>query len=84
VHRIGRTGRAGANGSAIAFCDAEEKEYLRDIQRLIGLKIPEMENLMYPLLDNTVAKAAPKAQRAPRSSGSRNGYGRNNNYGRYN
>jgi ATP-dependent RNA helicase RhlE len=84
VHRIGRTGRAGANGSAIAFCDAEEKEYLRDIQRLIGLKIPEMENPMYPLLDNTVAKAAPKAQRAPRSSGNRNGYGRNNSNGRYN
>jgi ATP-dependent RNA helicase RhlE len=84
VHRIGRTGRAGANGSAIAFCDSEEKEYLRDIQRLIGLKIPEMENLMYPLLDNTVAKAAPKAQRAPRSSGNRNGYGRNNSNGRYN
>lgn len=84
VHRIGRTGRAGANGSAIAFCDAEEKEYLRDIQRLIGLKIPEMENLMYPLMDNTISKPAPKAQRAPRSSGNRNGYGRNNNYGRYN
>ena len=84
VHRIGRTGRAGANGSAIAFCDAEEKEYLRDIQRLIGLKIPETENLMYPLLDNTVVKAAPKAQRAQRSSGNRNGYGRSNSNGRYN
>ena len=36
VHRIGRTGRAGASGIAIAFCDAEEKEYLRDIQKLIG------------------------------------------------
>lgn len=35
VHRIGRTGRAGAGGLAISFCDAEEKAYLRDIQKLI-------------------------------------------------
>mgnify|MGYP004702009031 FL=1 len=35
VHRIGRTGRAGAGGMAISFCDAEEKGYLRDIQKLI-------------------------------------------------
>lgn len=35
VHRIGRTGRAGANGIALSFCDREEKEFLRDIQKLI-------------------------------------------------
>ena len=40
VHRIGRTGRAGANGTAISFCDAEEKEFLRDIHRLINKTIP--------------------------------------------
>ncbi len=34
VHRIGRTGRAGATGSAIAFCDPAEKDYLRQIERL--------------------------------------------------
>jgi ATP-dependent RNA helicase RhlE len=34
VHRIGRTARAGAAGVAIAFCAADEREYLRDIQRL--------------------------------------------------
>ena len=34
VHRIGRTARAGADGTAISFCDAEEKAYLRDIERL--------------------------------------------------
>jgi ATP-dependent RNA helicase RhlE len=34
VHRIGRTARAGAEGIAISFCDAEEREYLRDIERL--------------------------------------------------
>ncbi|HVH40688.1 MAG TPA: DEAD/DEAH box helicase, partial [Labilithrix sp.] len=33
VHRIGRTGRAGASGRAIAFCDSEERPLLRDIDR---------------------------------------------------
>jgi ATP-dependent RNA helicase RhlE len=40
VHRIGRTGRAGASGVAISFCDNSEKEFLRDIQRLIQKTIP--------------------------------------------
>jgi ATP-dependent RNA helicase RhlE len=40
VHRIGRTGRAGANGIAFSFCDHEEKEFLRDIQKLIRRTIP--------------------------------------------
>ena len=43
VHRIGRTGRAGANGTALSFCDAEEKAYLKDIEKLIGKKIPLIE-----------------------------------------
>jgi ATP-dependent RNA helicase RhlE len=40
VHRIGRTARAGAEGIAISFCDAEEKAFLRDIERLIRMAIP--------------------------------------------
>lgn len=40
VHRIGRTARAGASGIAISFCDAEERNYLRAIQRLIKMDIP--------------------------------------------
>jgi ATP-dependent RNA helicase RhlE len=40
VHRIGRTARAGASGFAWSFCDTEEREYLRDIERLIRLHIP--------------------------------------------
>jgi ATP-dependent RNA helicase RhlE len=39
VHRIGRTGRAGASGTAVSFVDAEEREYLRDIERLTKHKI---------------------------------------------
>jgi ATP-dependent RNA helicase RhlE len=40
VHRIGRTARAGASGMAIAFCDEEEIAYLRDIEQLIGQRLP--------------------------------------------
>lgn len=40
VHRIGRTGRAGASGIAISLVSADEKAYLRDIEKLIGLRIP--------------------------------------------
>ena len=40
VHRIGRTARAGAEGSAISFCDAEERSFIRDIEKLIGQSIP--------------------------------------------
>lgn len=40
VHRIGRTGRAGASGVAISFCDWSEKTFLNDIQKLIKKTIP--------------------------------------------
>ncbi|WP_439557385.1 DEAD/DEAH box helicase [Dyadobacter sp.] len=44
VHRIGRTGRAGAKGIAISFCDKEEKLFLRDIHKLIAKNIPVENN----------------------------------------
>jgi ATP-dependent RNA helicase RhlE len=44
VHRIGRTGRAGASGRAISFCDQDERAYVRDIQKLIGIQIPVLKN----------------------------------------
>ena len=72
VHRIGRTGRAGASGIAIAFCDAEEKEYLRDIQKLIGKTIPVEENVNYPLMNHNVVKAPGRPQRPQRNTGPRN------------
>jgi ATP-dependent RNA helicase RhlE len=49
VHRIGRTGRAGANGTAISFCDSEEKPFLKDIEKLIGKKIPVIDDHVFPL-----------------------------------
>jgi ATP-dependent RNA helicase RhlE len=51
VHRIGRTGRAGAKGTAISFCDAEEKEYLKDIEKLITKKIQVIDDHPFPLID---------------------------------
>ena len=51
VHRIGRTGRAGAKGTAISFCDAEEKAYLRDVEKLIAKKIPDVGHHPYPLTE---------------------------------
>ncbi len=45
VHRIGRTGRAGARGTAIAFCDRDERNLLRDIERLTGKRVPVVEDL---------------------------------------
>ncbi len=47
VHRIGRTGRAGASGIAISFCDYEEKISLSDIQKLIGKKISIVKDHPY-------------------------------------
>ena len=47
VHRIGRTGRAGAIGTAISFCDYEEKISLSDIQKLIGKKVPIIKGHPY-------------------------------------
>src|SRR5680860_561750 len=49
VHRIGRTARAGASGSALSFMAAEESKGLRDIERLIGTTIPceDVEDFAY-------------------------------------
>jgi ATP-dependent RNA helicase RhlE len=49
VHRIGRTGRAGASGIALTFCDEEEKDFLKDIQKLIAKNIPVEEEHPYPM-----------------------------------
>jgi ATP-dependent RNA helicase RhlE len=40
VHRIGRTGRAGQSGTAVSFCDHEERPRLAAIERLIRMRIP--------------------------------------------
>jgi len=69
VHRIGRTGRAGAKGTAISFCDAGEKEYLREIEKLISKKIPVIEDHAYPLMDHNAAKPSSKQSQTKRNTG---------------
>ena len=41
VHRIGRTGRAGASGEAISLVCSEETEYLKEIEKLLGTKLAD-------------------------------------------
>ena len=71
VHRIGRTGRAGNTGIAISFCDAEERDELKDIQKLIGKNIPVVAEHPYPLsIDLSSAPIkAPKKSMPKRSRG---------------
>lgn len=43
VHRIGRTGRAGASGIALSFCSREERMFLKDIEKLINKSVPVIQ-----------------------------------------
>ncbi|MBS1621512.1 MAG: DEAD/DEAH box helicase [Bacteroidetes bacterium] len=80
VHRIGRTGRAGANGTAISFCDWSEKIFLKDIQKLIRKDIPaikghpfDITSMHTPVHSATVGRGS--------TSGTRS-VGRNKRYGK--
>ncbi|MDP5172121.1 MAG: DEAD/DEAH box helicase [Bacteroidia bacterium] len=68
VHRIGRTGRAKESGVALSFCDAEERAYLRDIQKLIGQMVPVVTE--HPWVDDSPELPPAKKtqpQRPPRN-----------------
>ena len=78
VHRIGRTGRAGATGTSFSFCDAVEKAYLRDIEKLIRKKIPVVYDHPYPLQDHKPAMAASPDRN--RNQARNNGVKRHSNY----
>ncbi|MBC3538248.1 DEAD/DEAH box helicase [Rufibacter sediminis] len=81
VHRIGRTGRAGAEGMALSFCDDTELPYLRDIEKLTKQTIPVEEDqpfhVEYSKLPLAGGKATDKA--AKKSNGA--GGGNNGNRG---
>ncbi len=49
VHRIGRTGRAGETGVSYSFCSADEKNYIKEIQKLIQKELFTEEDHPYPL-----------------------------------
>ena len=64
VHRIGRTGRAGSSGISLSFCDEEEKEYLRDIHKLIKKTIPVVEDQPYHMTHVGSPQPARQEQRS--------------------
>ena len=69
VHRIGRTGRAGAEGIAISFCSGgDDRTYLRDIERLIRNRIPELEGFAAPAR-GAAPEPRPQRDERPRSHG---------------
>ena len=83
VHRIGRTGRAGHGGTAVSFCDFGEQQYLKDIEKLIGRKVPVAQNNPWPMevfeapkdakgrpvnADDAEARAAAKERRRARDA----------------
>ena len=95
IHRIGRTGRASASGAAISFCDAEERPYLKDIEKLIRQEITRMpEHEFSDGAGENTAIAEPASQperprngqrqdnRNRQQSANRQGGGRNGNRSR--
>jgi ATP-dependent RNA helicase RhlE len=84
VHRIGRTGRAGQNGTSFSFCMEEEIPYLRDIQKLIRKSIPVTEAAPWtyqtPSLEPKVHANAHRESAKPKPQGNvarKSYYGRN-------
>jgi ATP-dependent RNA helicase RhlE len=84
VHRIGRTARAGASGIAYSFCDTEERAFLRDIERLIKLHVPVIEDHPFPSTLPTPQptdfnrRGGPRAQAPRPQNGERQGQGQGN------
>lgn len=70
VHRIGRTGRAGADGMAISFCDREERAYLRDIVKLTKQQIPVVDN--HPFVSHAAESAPAEGETKAKARPSRN------------
>lgn len=78
VHRIGRTGRAKASGNAIAFCDKDERPYLKSIEKLIDQRLPVVKHEFNEVVaeegDSNSAKPQKKSYKpnSRRNSNSRN------------
>ena len=80
VHRIGRTGRAGAKGEAISLVCIDEKQYLKDIEKLVNLRIPSKIKQGFEPDPNAVPEPAKQKNRSNfnrnkgRSNRNRNNY----------
>ena len=72
VHRIGRTGRAGANGEAISLVSSDESGLLRDIERVLRRSIPTLPTPVFKIVES----AAPPARenRQPQGQGRHAGH----------
>lgn len=93
VHRIGRTGRAGAEGIAISFCDINEVDFLKGIERITKQRIPVVDEHPYPALIKVATEPADgrrrgagggggrKPQSRGRSGGGHGGGGRGGDHG---
>lgn len=77
VHRIGRTGRAQASGTAISFCDGEERAYLKDIQKLIKQQLPIIDGHPWPDDGSIPEPAEPQQRGRGRGGRGRDGGPRN-------
>jgi ATP-dependent RNA helicase RhlE len=78
VHRIGRTGRAGANGEAVSLVSPDEADYLRGIERLLKKTIPVVQTPAFKVVEPQVQPQARAAQ-APRPQ---QGHGQRRDAGR--
>ena len=77
VHRIGRTGRAGAKGEALTFCDSAERDQLKDIRKISKTAISVVDG--HPFVSTapaTVAAPAPKSNGNKRFTFRRSGFNR--------
>ncbi len=82
VHRIGRTGRAGARGEAISLVSADETTYLRDIEKLVGEKIPVEIVEGFEPDPNASTTPIKQGQRGGRNNRQKNSNSRSSNSGR--
>ncbi len=78
VHRIGRTGRADASGIAISFCMAEERPYLRDIEKLIKQEVPRLGE--HPFMEDAQEEES-ETKRRPQKPRNNNSLRNNNRSG---
>ena len=81
VHRIGRTGRAGAKGEAISLVCIDEKTYLRDIEKLVGIRIPSEAKPGFEPDPNIKPEPVKKKGNSRRPQGNHNRSGNSNRSG---
>ena len=67
VHRIGRTGRAGAGGEAVSLVSSDESGLLRDIERVLRRSIPTLQTPAFKIVESPRPPRLRSARRRPRA-----------------